>query len=112
MGKPIKPFLETINTQSKPIYPSPFDPQSNNKTSDPAPSTSTPSRPIREKADINAKDDIKKTSSTTREVHNRLEKNRRAHLKMCFDELAAECDLDPKKASNLTVIRSAYKYIM
>lgn len=122
--KPIKPFLETINTQSKPIYPSPFhpkpqgnyesplDPQSNNKTSDPAPSTSTPSRPIREKADINAKDDIKKTSSTTREVHNRLEKNRRAHLKMCFDELAAECDLDPKKASNLTVIRSAYKYIM
>jgi len=122
--KPIKPFLETIDTQSKPIYPAPFNlkPQvsydptsdcpSNIRTSGPIATTLAPSRPIREKADINAKDDIKRTSSTTREVHNRLEKNRRAHLKMCFDELAAECDLDPKKASNLTVIRSAYKSIM
>merc|ERR1719347_794172 len=58
------------------------------------------------------KEELKRTSSTTREVHNRLEKNRRAHLKQCFDELAVECDLDPKKASNLTVIRSAYKSIM
>jgi len=47
-----------------------------------------------------------------REVHNRLEKNRRAHLKSCFNELASECDLDPNKASNLLVIRSAYKTIM
>ena len=47
-----------------------------------------------------------------REVHNRLEKNRRAHLKSCFNELASQCDLDPNKASNLLVIRSAYKCIM
>jgi len=59
-----------------------------------------------------SKEEIKRTSSSTREVHNRLEKNRRAHLKMCFDELAIECNLDPKKTSNLTVIRSAYKYTM
>ena len=50
--------------------------------------------------------------TNTREVHNRLEKNRRAHLKSCFNELAAECDLDPNKASNLLVIRTAYKCIM
>lgn len=49
---------------------------------------------------------------STREVHNRLEKNRRAHLKSCFNELAFECDLDPAKASNLLVIRTAYKSIM
>jgi hypothetical protein len=51
-------------------------------------------------------------SSTNREMHNRLEKNRRAHLKHCFDELAAECELDARKSSNLTVIKSALKYIM
>jgi hypothetical protein len=49
---------------------------------------------------------------TNRELHNRLEKNRRAHLKACFDELAAECELDARKASNLTVIKSALKTIM
>ena len=49
---------------------------------------------------------------STREVHNRLEKNRRAQLKSCFNELATECDLDPAKASNLLVIRTAYKSIM
>merc|ERR1712050_213011 len=71
-----------------------------------------PSRSVRERQENLSKEEIKRTSSSTREVHNRLEKNRRAHLKMCFDELAIECNLDPKKTSNLTVIRSAYKYIM
>lgn len=50
--------------------------------------------------------------SSNREMHNRLEKNRRALLKKCFDELAVECELDPKKSSNLTVIRAAYKYVL
>jgi len=71
-----------------------------------------PSRSARERQENLSKEEIKRTSSSTREVHNRLEKNRRAHLKMCFDELAIECNLDPKKTSNLTVIRSAYKYTM
>ena len=56
--------------------------------------------------------EAKKGSTTNRELHNKLEKNRRAVLKQCFDELALSCELDPKKASNLTVIRSAYKYVM
>lgn len=126
--KPMKSFLESTDSQAKPIYTNPnpynskpqllesYPPLStsplNNKASTIVSSNSTAPRAIREKVETNAKDEIKRTSSTTREVHNRLEKNRRAHLKMCFDELAAECDLDPKKASNLTVIRSAYKYIM
>jgi len=66
----------------------------------------------KDKTEPTSKDEPKKSSSSNREMHNRLEKNRRAHLKQCFDELAKECELDPKKASNLTVIRSAYKYIM
>ena len=54
-----------------------------------------------------------KAVTSTRELHNQLEKNRRAQLKLCFEELASECQIDPKtKASNLTVIRSAYKVIM
>jgi len=53
------------------------------------------------------------TSSSTRELHNQLEKNRRAQLKLYFEEVASECQIDPKtKASNLTVIRTAYKVIM
>eukprot|EP00091_Calanus_sinicus_P023628 TRINITY_DN8088_c0_g1_i2.p1 TRINITY_DN8088_c0_g1~~TRINITY_DN8088_c0_g1_i2.p1 ORF type:complete len:637 (-),score=135.48 TRINITY_DN8088_c0_g1_i2:199-2109(-) len=126
--KPMKSFLESTELQSKPIYTNPnpynskpqllgsYPPLSvspvNNKPSTIVSPNSTAPRVNKEKVEANAKDEIKRTSSTTREVHNRLEKNRRAHLKMCFDELAAECDLDPKKASNLTVIRSAYKYIM
>eukprot|EP00092_Neocalanus_flemingeri_P017326 GFUD01018739.1.p1 GENE.GFUD01018739.1~~GFUD01018739.1.p1 ORF type:complete len:736 (-),score=153.86 GFUD01018739.1:122-2329(-) len=124
--KPMKPFLESTDSQSKPIFTNAYHskPQShgsyaptdtlnsNNKTSLNISPSSNPIRTSREKADTNTKEEIKRTSSTTREVHNRLEKNRRAHLKTCFDELAVECDLDPKKASNLTVIRSAYKYIM
>jgi len=127
--KPMKPFLESTESQSKPIFTNAYhskphshgsySPTSisetlnpNNKASLNISPSSIPSRTSREKADTNAKEEIKRTSSSTREVHNRLEKNRRAHLKTCFDELAVECDLDPKKASNLTVIRSAYKYIM
>ncbi len=54
-----------------------------------------------------------KVATSTRELHNQLEKNRRAQLKLCFEELAGECQIDPKtKASNLTVIRTAYKVVM
>ena len=56
--------------------------------------------------------EVFKQKTSTREVHNRLEKNRRAHLKSCFNELAVECELDPSKASNVLVIRTAYKCIM
>ena len=74
--------------------------------------TSSNTREEIKRTSSNTREEIKRTSSNTREVHNRLEKNRRAHLKACFDELASCCDLDPRKASNLMVIRSAYKCIM
>lgn len=51
-------------------------------------------------------------SKSSRVLHNQLEKNRRAHLRLCFDDLATECELDPRKVSNLMVIRSAYKCVM
>ncbi|XP_076138293.1 max-binding protein MNT isoform X1 [Alosa pseudoharengus] len=48
----------------------------------------------------------------TREVHNKLEKNRRAHLKECFETLKKNIpNVDEKKASNLSVLRSALRYI-
>ncbi|KFO80974.1 Max-binding protein MNT, partial [Cuculus canorus] len=48
----------------------------------------------------------------TREVHNKLEKNRRAHLKECFETLKRNIpNVDDKKTSNLSVLRSALRYI-
>ncbi|KTG46447.1 hypothetical protein cypCar_00001116 [Cyprinus carpio] len=48
----------------------------------------------------------------TREVHNKLEKNRRAHLKECFETLKKTIPhVDEKKTSNLSVLRSALRYI-
>uniref|UniRef100_A0ACB8ECT6 Uncharacterized protein n=1 Tax=Sphaerodactylus townsendi TaxID=933632 RepID=A0ACB8ECT6_9SAUR len=48
----------------------------------------------------------------TREVHNKLEKNRRAHLKECFETLKRNIpNIDDKKTSNLSVLRSALRYI-
>ncbi|KAL4647616.1 max-binding protein MNT [Arapaima gigas] len=48
----------------------------------------------------------------TREVHNKLEKNRRAHLKECFETLKKNIpSVDEKKTSNLSVLRSALRYI-
>lgn len=48
----------------------------------------------------------------TREIHNRLEKNRRAHLKVCFETLKSEIpSLDDRKTSNLNILKSALRYI-
>uniref|UniRef100_H3CJV9 Max-binding protein MNT n=1 Tax=Tetraodon nigroviridis TaxID=99883 RepID=H3CJV9_TETNG len=48
----------------------------------------------------------------TREVHNKLEKNRRAHLKECFETLKKNIpNIEEKKTSNLSVLRSALRYI-
>ncbi|XP_022195208.1 uncharacterized protein LOC111052759 [Nilaparvata lugens] len=49
----------------------------------------------------------------TREVHNKLEKNRRAHLKQCFELLKKHVPISPdeKKISNLNILHSATKYI-
>ncbi|CAG9833294.1 unnamed protein product [Diabrotica balteata] len=49
----------------------------------------------------------------TREVHNKLEKHRRAHLKECFDLLKKQLPTtqDEKKPSNLSILHSALRYI-
>lgn len=51
--------------------------------------------------------------SGTREVHNKLEKYRRAHLKECFDLLKRQLpsSTEEKKASNLSILHSALCYI-
>ncbi|GLV36976.1 Mnt [Carabus blaptoides fortunei] len=51
--------------------------------------------------------------SGTREVHNKLEKNRRAHLKECFELLKKHLppQQDEKKSSNLSILHSALRYI-
>lgn len=48
----------------------------------------------------------------TREVHNKLEKNRRAHLKECFDFLKKNIpNLEDRRTSNLGILRSSLRYI-
>lgn len=49
----------------------------------------------------------------TREVHNKLEKHRRAHLKECFESLKKQLPPTPdeKKTSNLSILHSALRYI-
>jgi hypothetical protein len=51
--------------------------------------------------------------SGTREVHNKLEKNRRAHLKECFELLKRQLPVsqDEKKSSNLSILHSALRHI-
>lgn len=49
----------------------------------------------------------------TREVHNKLEKNRRAHLKECFELVKKQlpASQEDKKASNLNILHSALRFI-
>ena len=48
----------------------------------------------------------------TREVHNKLEKNRRAHLRECFEFLRKQLPaIDDKKLSNLGILKSALRFI-
>ena len=102
--KPIKPVLETSNQMLADLY-------SATKGHSIFSTTADSFKDHKSKALLHNSTDPG-LRQNTREVHNRLEKNRRAHLKSCFNELAAECDLDPAKASNLLVIRTAYKCIM
>lgn len=54
------------------------------------------------------------TSSRHREMHKTLEKNRRAQLRTCFEELRRELpksDYSYKKSSHINIIHSAIRYI-
>lgn len=51
----------------------------------------------------------------TREVHNKLEKHRRAQLKECFEQLKNQLQLkdeERKKTSNLSILGAALKHVM
>jgi len=51
-------------------------------------------------------------NSGTREVHNKLEKNRRAHLKECFEMLKSQLPaFEDRKISNLAILRSSLRHI-
>jgi hypothetical protein len=55
---------------------------------------------------------VQTTCFRDREIHNRLEKHRRAHLKDCFDSLKAEVPCQPdRKITNLQVLNLSIKYI-
>uniref|UniRef100_A0A2R5LLX1 Max-binding protein MNT n=1 Tax=Ornithodoros turicata TaxID=34597 RepID=A0A2R5LLX1_9ACAR len=59
-----------------------------------------------------SKDKRRSGGAGTREVHNKLEKNRRAHLKECFETLKRQLpNMDDRKTSNLTILRGALRYI-
>ncbi|XP_059353594.1 mucin-2-like isoform X2 [Daphnia carinata] len=54
----------------------------------------------------------KRSGAGTREVHNKLEKNRRAHLRECFEFLRKQLPaIDDKKLSNLGILKSALRHI-
>ncbi|XP_068226568.1 uncharacterized protein Mnt isoform X2 [Palaemon carinicauda] len=63
--------------------------------------------------DNSFKEDKKRSGSTpSREVHNKLEKNRRAHLKECFETLRRQLpSMDDKKISNQTILKAAHRHI-
>lgn len=54
----------------------------------------------------------RKRSVKNREMHNMLEKNRRAHLKTCFDSLRdAVPGSDESKQSTVSIIQNASTFI-
>ncbi|CAL8115840.1 unnamed protein product [Orchesella dallaii] len=55
---------------------------------------------------------VSSRNSGTREVHNKLEKNRRAHLKECFELLKSQLPtFEDRKISNLAILRSSLRHI-
>lgn len=62
----------------------------------------------------NSKSSDPETSIRHRELHKTLEKNRRAHLRHCFEELRKELpksEYSYKKSSHINIIHSAIRYI-
>ncbi|KAL2096125.1 hypothetical protein ACEWY4_008273 [Coilia grayii] len=102
----LQPYPGTILTGSQHALPPQPGPQPPQTQSSPVSRSSPP--------DDSRNADGKKRpgGAGTREVHNKLEKNRRAHLKECFETLKKNIpNVDEKKASNLSVLRSALRYI-
>ncbi|KAJ8257157.1 hypothetical protein COCON_G00193090 [Conger conger] len=107
---PSLPQALNPTTPNHQLYPSPTPPASQHAPLLQAP----PSPALRPLAMDDRNLDAKKRpgGAGTREVHNKLEKNRRAHLKECFETLKKTVPaVDEKKTSNLSVLRSALRYI-
>ncbi|KAJ8275498.1 hypothetical protein COCON_G00072500 [Conger conger] len=102
---PLKPYPGTIVSTSQhalPTQPAPL-------LQGPPPQ---PARPIPLDDPRHPDNKRRPGGAGTREVHNKLEKNRRAHLKECFETLKRNIPhVDEKKTSNLSVLRSALRYI-
>lgn len=73
--------------------------------------TATSSQPDAKSEDSEESGERKRWAGT-REVHNKLEKNRRAHLKECFELLRQEIpSIDDRKISNLSILQKALRYV-
>ncbi|CAL1271892.1 unnamed protein product [Larinioides sclopetarius] len=96
----------------EPPEPSP-PPQPRRPTPVPMPHSSSEEVKEKRRTTSLSKDSSHEHSGTgTREVHNKLEKNRRAHLKECFEMLKKQLpNMDDRKTSNLSILRNAIRFI-
>lgn len=95
------------SSQHQPPPPPPSRPAHNQHVSNGSPA---PHQPLDQPDDSK---EFQKRAAGTREVHNKLEKNRRAHLKECFELLKRQLPAseDEKKSSNLSILHSALRHI-
>ncbi|KAJ1524418.1 hypothetical protein ONE63_010916 [Megalurothrips usitatus] len=121
----VRPIPAPAATPVPPPAPAPAAPQGSPpphqfspQPGAPAPS-SAPLQPVDSPSNASQDDDLlgqesrRRTGSGTREVHNKLEKNRRAHLKECFEMLKRQLPTcqEEKKCSNLSILHAAIRYI-
>lgn len=102
---PPPPVVASSQHQLPP--PPPSRPAHNHHVSNGSPA---PHQPLDQPDDSK---EFQKRAAGTREVHNKLEKNRRAHLKECFELLKRQlpASQDEKKSSNLSILHSALRHI-
>ncbi|XP_033748321.1 max-binding protein MNT-like [Pecten maximus] len=106
-------FLEWRNHSRTRVDSSPRDPHGysvlSTNDSDGSPESSNSGKLS---GNEDGKDKRRAGGAGTREVHNKLEKNRRAHLKECFEFLKNQIPtLEDKRTSNLSILRGSLRYI-
>ncbi|XP_071036662.1 uncharacterized protein [Parasteatoda tepidariorum] len=102
------------------VYPTPVEHISPKKPPSLPNSTHSPEESKEKRRSSSSSSGLTKDTSShqehsgtgTREVHNKLEKNRRAHLKECFEALKKQLpNMDERKTSNLSILRGALRFI-
>ncbi|PSN49810.1 hypothetical protein C0J52_01371 [Blattella germanica] len=103
---PRPPPAAASSSQHQPPPPPPSRPAHHQHVSNGGPSP-------QQSLDPDDSKEFHKRAAGTREVHNKLEKNRRAHLKECFELLKRQLPVsqDEKKSSNLSILHSAIRHI-